>query len=327
MKLFRLILCFSFCVLLFGCSFNSNAKYFKVTESEEIVRLSSNSDTSTLAKTVSPAIVAIESVSKTNSSLGSGVCVKSGGYVLTNQHVIANNGNITLHLSSGETASAIVIYSDESLDIAILKADYAIPYLPLGNSDSLTVGQDVVCVGTPVSINFKHTFTKGIVSALNRTLKVTLSNGVGLMHNLIQHDASINPGNSGGPLINSCGEVVGINTLKIADAEGLGFAIPIKSVLSLIEKADSKMLSTTKVGVFGYDANYESDKLGFLVKSVSENNENNILCGDIITKVNGNKISNATDFKFEVNKYNANDYVILEGLREGVVFRSLVKLK
>ena len=178
MKLFRLILCFSFCVLLFGCSFNSNAKYFKVTESEEIVRLSSNSDTSTLAKTVSPAIVAIESVSKTNSSLGSGVCVKSGGYVLTNQHVIANNGNITLHLSSGETASAIVIYSDESLDIAILKADYAIPYLPLGNSDSLTVGQDVVCVGTPVSINFKHTFTKGIVSALNRTLKVNACGGI-----------------------------------------------------------------------------------------------------------------------------------------------------
>lgn len=327
MKLNKLILLIILCVTLFGCSNLSSAKYFKVSESESVGRLSADATTSELSKNVSPAIVAIESESKTSSSVGSGVCVKSGGYVLTNQHVIANNGNITLHLSNGEKASAIVIYSDAASDVAILKADFAIPYLPLGNSDALSVGEDVISVGTPISINFKHSFTKGIVSALNRTLKVTLDGGVGLMHNLIQHDASINPGNSGGPLINSCGEVVGINTLKISDAEGLGFAIPIKSVLSIIEKADKNMLSTTKVGAFGYDANLETNFEGFLVKSVIKDSDNKLNVGDVITKVNGNKILNTTDFKYEINKYNSNDYVILEGKRNGVTFRDLVKLQ
>lgn len=323
----KFLLLFLLCPLIAGCAVNSNSKYTKVTESEAISRLSAYATTAELSKTVTPAIVAIESVSKTSSSIGSGVCVKSGGYVLTNQHVISNNGNITLHLGSGKTASAIVVYSDVSADVAILKADYAIPYLPLGNSDSLSVGDDVICVGTPVSLNFKHTFTKGIISALNRTLKVTLDSGVGLMHNLIQHDASINPGNSGGPLINMCGEVIGINTLKISDAEGLGFAIPIKSVLSIIEKADVNKISTTKVGVFGYDANLETNMEGFLVKSVLSDGDNNLTSGDVVTKVNGNKIYNTTDFKFEINKYNANDYIILEGIRNGVMFRDLVKLQ
>lgn len=322
-KIFILLV---FCPVLCACSLMVDNRYFKVTKSEAINRLSANTETTTLTKTVSPAIVAIESEGTSGGSLGSGVCVKSGGYVLTNHHVVSNNGKLKLHLDSGKTANAIVIYSDPAGDVAILKADYPIPFLPLGNSDTLQVGEDVISVGTPISINFKHTFTKGIVSALNRTLKVTLDDGMGLMHNLIQHDASINPGNSGGPLINSCGEVVGINTLKIGDAEGLGFAIPIKSVLSIIDKAGNNMINPTKVGVFGFDANIVDMGKGFLVKNVRENLNANITEGDVITKVNGNKINNAVDFKYEVNKYNPGDFIILEGKRQGVTFRDLIKL-
>ena len=319
-----LLLC---CVLLCGCGGNTNAKYFKVSSSEAVGRLSANSSTMQLTKLVSPAVVAIESVTNSSTSLGSGVCVKSGGYILTNNHVINNNGNIYLHLSDGGKAQAIVLYSDENTDVAILKADKAIPYLEIGDSDKLCVGEDVVCVGSPISLNFKHSFTKGIISALNRTLKVSLSGGVGIMHNLIQHDASINHGNSGGPLINSIGEVVGINTLKIDDAEGIGFAIPIKSVKSVIDKIENKKITTPKVGVFGYDASLENENLtGFKIKQT--NNENlNLISNDIITKVNGVKVNNTIDFKYELNKYNSNDYIILEGTRQGIVFKSLVKLK
>ena len=98
------------------------------------------------------------------------------------------------------------------------------------------MGQSVFAVGTPISLNFKHTFSKGVVSALNRTVSVTLvDSNFEVMHNLIQHDASINSGNSGGPLLNEFGEVIGINTLKISNAEGLGFAIPSKTFISIIE--------------------------------------------------------------------------------------------
>ncbi len=326
MKLKILIL-----VLALFCCGCSNDKYFKVVESREIARISANAETSQLISNVAPAIVAIESTSKTGSSLGSGVCVKSGGYVLTNYHVVSNNGSIKLHLHNGENANAILLYFDSNLDVAILKADKAIPFLPMGNSDNLVVGQDVISVGSPISLTFNQTFTKGIISALNRTLQISLSNGIGVMHNLIQHDAAINSGNSGGPLINSCGEVVGINTLKISQAEGLGFAIPIKNVQSVIAKVENTKITQPQIGVFGYDANIENiANVGFFVKDVMKNSScfnAKILKGDIITCVNGNKVKNSVDFIYELNKYNLGDYVVLELDRNGIKTRALVKIE
>lgn len=223
-----------FCLItLCGCS-NKN-QYYSVTESPEIQKLSGGFS-NVFAQTVSPAIVAIECASTTNSSIGSGVCVKSGGYVLTNYHVVANQGSIKLYLSDGKVCQAIMVYSNPDLDLAVLKANYAIPFLNIAPSENLVVGQSVFAVGTPISLNFKHTFSKGVVSALNRTVSVTLvDSNFEVMHNLIQHDASINSGNSGGPLLNEFGEVIGINTLKISNAEGLGFAIPSKTFISIIE--------------------------------------------------------------------------------------------
>lgn len=235
MKTLKCLTCVMlFFCLIFICGCENNSQYFSVVESEEIEKLSSGFS-SDFAKTVSPAIVGIECSSSTSSSIGSGVCVKSGGYVLTNYHVVANGGSITLYLNNNKTCKAISVYSNPDLDLVVLKANYAIPYLNIANSNKLVVGQSVFAVGTPLSLNFTQTFTKGIISALNRSVNVTLTNSdAGVMKNLIQHDASINSGNSGGPLLNEFGEVVGINTLKITNAEGLGFAIPSQTFVPII---------------------------------------------------------------------------------------------
>lgn len=221
-------------VFLLGCTTNK-INYFEIKESEEIQKLSSYSDS--FAEIVSPAIVGIECVRGNSSNIGSGVCVKSGGYVLTNYHVISNKGEINLYLHNNKKCRAICVYENPDMDIAVLKANYAIPFLKLSDSSLLKVGQTVFAVGTPLNLNFQHTFTKGIVSALNRKINVALTNSdVNVMENLIQHDASINSGNSGGPLLNELGEVVGINTLKITNAEGMGFAIPSQTFEKILEE-------------------------------------------------------------------------------------------
>ena len=219
--------------IIFFCGCSKSEQYFSVTES---TMLTVNNE-SEFANAVSPAVVGITSSSKTSLNIGSGVCVKSGGYIITNYHVVANNGEICLHLHNGLTCKAISVYKNPDLDIAVLKANYPVPYLNISNSNSLVVGQSVYAVGTPLSLNFNQTFTKGIVSGLNRTVNVSLvDSDVSVMTNLIQHDASINSGNSGGPLLNEFGEVVGINTLKINNAEGLGFAIPSSKFIEIINK-------------------------------------------------------------------------------------------
>ena len=199
-------------VLLTACTLGQeNAqvepKYTKLRE--ELISVTDNASTTELASLVSPAVVGISSTDDSGTSVGSGVCVASGGYVLTNSHVISNPNNITVHLYDGTSVAATTVFDDSVQDVAIIKANATLPYLKLADTDATQVGEDVVAVGTPLSLTLKHTFTKGIVSALNRTIKVSTLSGEAYMQNLIQHDASINPGNSGGPLINTQGEVVG----------------------------------------------------------------------------------------------------------------------
>ena len=214
------------------------------------------------------------------------------------------------------------------MDIAILKSSVAIPYLTMGNNQNTQVGQDVIAVGTPLSLNFTHTFTKGIVSAINRTIKFPTTTGEVLMQNLIQHDASLNPGNSGGPLINGEGQVIGINTLKISTAEGLGFAIPISSVSSLVNSIYNNFnYEIPFLGVYGYDANLTNNFTalfgnggGFYVDSVADNSPASlvgIVSGDIIVKLNGVTIGNALDFRQELFKLSALDKLSVQLIRNG----------
>ena len=310
-----------------GCD-SDDSQYLNTREIQRIPRLISVTEDSafeTIANNIAPAIVAISCDTTSGTTLGSGVCVYSGGYILTNEHVIEDATDISLYLYNGDTASAITLWSDSNMDIAILKSDVALPYLPL-NEDSFATGEDVMAVGTPLNLIFTHTFTKGIISAVNRTLEVEGTNGVSYMQNLIQHDASINPGNSGGPLVNATGEIIGINTLKVTSAEGLGFAIPTKSFENVImQVVNNAEYETPYFGILGYDADiavYYGENFtqeGVYVEDVDTSSPA-YLCGirngDIITNLNGTAIVNMLDLKSELYKYNAGDTLSVTFVRE-----------
>lgn len=326
------------CVLISGCE-NTNS----VTQNTDIKPLNEvliNSrvyeDTISLADSVTPAIVGITSSDSAGESVGSGVCIARGGYVLTNAHVITNPNYIYLHLSNGGSGRARLVWQDESQDIAILKTDLTLPYLSLADIDDVRVGEDVVAVGTPLTLSLKHTFTKGIVSALNRTIKVSNLSGESYMQNLIQHDASLNPGNSGGPLINARGEVLGINTLKISGGEGIGFAIPVKSIASAIQNVtDDGEYITPYLGVYGFDseiASYygkTSSANGVYILDISTKSplkSCNLQSGDVITSFNGVPIQNMLDLRNELYKCQCGDQVRVQYLQDGILKEVEVKL-
>lgn len=321
-----MLLCGIFCVV--GCTNN-------LTVGKEI-DIGNPNNIGDVAKVVSPAIVGIGGEKENSSSVGSGVCVSKNGYILTNSHVVNDCNSIVLYLSDKTQTTAEIIYEDTILDLAILKSKKNIPYLNIGNSDNLSVGEDILAVGTPLSLTLVHTFTKGIVSALNRTLKVSGTSGEGYMQNLIQHDASLNPGNSGGPLINSMGEVVGINTLKISSGEGIGFAIPSKSFETLLNSfVENINYEIPYLGLYGFDneiANFygETDfEEGFYILDVSRESplkNFGIEKGFVLTKINNANISNTLDLKNELYKYDAEDEIVIEFVKSNTPYAIKTKL-
>jgi S1-C subfamily serine protease len=168
-----------------------------------------------------------------NWSVGSGFIVDSTGYIVTNYHVIGSaDSEVYVTLYGGDTVKGRTVWGNSDLDLAIVKIEVAgLPYMKLGDSMNLTIGEEVYAIGNPLGFEFQRTVTSGIVSGTNRSINVNGS----YMEDLIQTDASINAGNSGGPLINKKGEVIGINTIKVEAAEGLGFAIPVNQIKPIIE--------------------------------------------------------------------------------------------
>lgn len=153
---------------------------------------------------------------------GSGVIIAPDGYILTNSHVVAAAESLTVEFADGNSRAATLIGDDPSTDLAAIHVDASgLPYAVVGDSDGLQVGQFVIAVGNP--LGFDSTVSTGVVSSLGRTLR---SRQGRLIENIIQHTAPLNPGNSGGPLVNSRGQIVGINTAIIAMAQGIGFSIP-----------------------------------------------------------------------------------------------------
>jgi 2-alkenal reductase len=165
---------------------------------------------------------------------GSGFFLDENGHVVTNQHVVEGGAEFVVVLEDGRELPATLVGADANSDVAVLKVDAPVPAVArIGDSDSLLPGQGVLAIGSPLG-TFTNTVTEGIVSALGRT--VPDDNGGPELLNLIQHDAAINPGNSGGPLVTLTGEVVGINTLGIVDAQGLFFAVPSQTVTRVAEE-------------------------------------------------------------------------------------------
>lgn len=333
--LFVIILFFA--APLTGCDFGRNAVDYSIDMTPRMVTLSQSS-AEDVVRAVSVASVAIKATATKTEAIGSGVAVASGGYVLTNYHVIDGAKTLTLYLANNDTTSASVVWGDKDQDLAILKAGTNLPYVEMSASSNLKKGQDVLAIGTPLSLQFEQTVTKGIVSSLNRTVEVENSDGTtSYIQNLIQHDASINPGNSGGPLFNLRGQVVGINTLKASQAEGLGFAIPIEICVPVLKKITNGLsFETPYLGIFGFDATtakyYDktTQKDGVYVMNVSENgpcDEARVEVGDVITKINKKQISTLLDLRVELYEFQSGDVIELEIDRNSQIFATQVTLQ
>ncbi len=221
-----------------------------------------------------PSVVGVTTTGGTlmsESGLGTGVIVDSRGYILTNSHVVSDGSarSVNVAFNDGTTAEAEILWTDKILDLAVIKVD--VPNLQaaeLGDSDEVEVGDIVVAIGNPLDLEFQSTATEGIISGLGRTIQVENIDGtVSTMKNLIQTSAAINPGNSGGPLLNSKGQVIGINSAKTGEGEGLGFAIPINEAKPIVEE-------------FIREGSFERAKLGIMVINAAVYQEmNNIDLG------------------------------------------------
>jgi S1-C subfamily serine protease len=179
-----------------------------------------------------------------STGVGSGVVVSSNGLILTNNHVIENAQQLTVTTADGQELNATVVKADPDHDLAVIRATGGtLTPATLGDSDSIKVGETVLAIGSPLG-EFTETVTRGIVSALDRSITVgDQFTGRGEdLSDLIQTDAAINPGNSGGALINDSGEVIGINTAIAGSAQGIGFAIPINAAKALIDQAAGSVI-------------------------------------------------------------------------------------
>lgn len=191
---------------------------------------------------VSPAVVGITRISQSRdffgrltppqpSGYGSGVIISPEGYIITNYHVVEGAVDVIVTLSDESELEAEIVGQDPGTDLAVLKInaqDKSLPWAEMGDSDRLTVGEFVIAIGNPRGLEFSRSVTLGIVSATERSFEV-----YDWVFGLIQTDAAINPGNSGGPLVNMQGQVVGINSVRLLDTEGLGFSIPSNLVKSV----------------------------------------------------------------------------------------------
>lgn len=279
-----------------------------------VVNRNEASAVSVAANKVIPSVVGITTTKIDKSFLnpgkkvqgvGSGVIIDKDGYIVTNNHVAGLNArNISVSLSDGRETSGRVIWTDEALDLSVVKIDVDnLAAASFGDSKQLTVGEEAIAIGNPLGLTFQRTVTSGIISALNRTIEVEQSK---FMEDLIQTDASINPGNSGGPLVNIKGEIIGINTVKVTSAEGIGFAVPINILKPIINTIKSTgTFKTPVMGIQGFDKNmsiYIDKKIdkGIYVYKVERNSpaaKAGLIDGDTIVSINGNEINTMMDLR------------------------------
>lgn len=278
---------------------------------------------------------------------GSGVIFevsKNDAYIVTNHHVIENGSTIKVTLADGEELEAELIGSDALTDIAVLKISGSLDLtpIPFGDSSALRVGDPVIAIGNPLGLNLSNTVTQGIVSGINRSVEVSTSSGI-LTMNVIQTDAAINPGNSGGALINTSGELVGINSMKISaeDVEGLGFAIPANDVAKIIKELKKNgqivrpylgisMLNAADLPPY-YSQNVPNKVTeGVYIADIDKNGpaaKAGLQAGDIIISINKKKISNAGELKnYLYSETSIGDVITVQYYRDGVLKESKVTL-
>ena len=230
------------------------------------------------------------------------------------------------------------MWNDEDLDLAIVKISASnLDYIALGDSDNIKIGEKAYAIGNPIGVEFQRTVTAGIISGTNRTIKIEEENKTSYMEDLIQTDATINPGNSGGPLINSKGEVIGINSIKIQEAEGIGFAVPINIIKPIIESFSTNgSFEEAYLGIFAYDKGisaYLEDGISFdngiYVAQVAVDGPSSlsaIKIGDIITKIDDISINKMSELRNYIYSKEPGDEVNLSLLRNKREYNIKVKL-
>jgi len=288
-----------------------------------------------MVQQVLPSVVSILAEGKSGQGSGSGFVLRSDGYVLTNNHVIdlvKDEGKLSVVLTDGTKLQGEIVGTNAAYDLAVVKVDTgSLPAVTLGNSDSLNVGDAVVAIGAPLGL--AGTVTSGIISALNRPVTTGETNSASFI-DAIQTDAAINPGNSGGPLLNSAGQVIGINSAiatmangSEAGSIGLGFAIPVNSAKRIAEEIIATGTSQTPVIGVSLDMNFPgpgakvikitgggpADKAGFKLN-------------DIITKIDDRVIDDSTELVVAIRERAPGDQIKVTFTRGGSPQTAIVTL-
>jgi serine protease Do len=268
---------------------------------------------------------------------GSGVIIDKDGQILTNAHVVDGAASLSVTLDSGNRANARIVGLDPVLDLALLRVDNPnpLPAARLGDSSGVRVGDEVVAIGNPIGLD--QTMTRGIVSALNRLLPGVSDEP------MIQTDAPINPGNSGGPLVDRCGNVIGINTLISEDAQSIGFAVPVNAAKTILR--DLREVGRVVRPWLGMQGRAVDNRLGAIVRmpvtpgylvevvydgspadragvrggnlSVVVQGEEYLLGGDILTQINGTPIRSHQDYVARVKTLRVGQRVKIVVVRDG----------
>lgn len=271
-------------------------------------------------------------LSKSNESqlgLGTGVIVSTKGFILSNQHLTGEKySKCYVTLEDGRNFDGTVVWSDVDLDLSIVKISAKdLPAVTLADSNSIRVGESVYAIGNPIGFEFRRTVTSGIISAKNRTIKLEEGENLSYMTDLIQTDATINPGNSGGPLIYPNGEVIGINTVKITTAEGIGFAVPINVVKQVIKNLDeTDKFEEPTIGILAYDKEVipyltsidPNFNKGIYVASIIQNgpaSNTDLKVGDIITAFDGLEINTMNELREYIYTKKPNDEIQIKYTR------------
>ncbi|MDW0150930.1 MAG: trypsin-like peptidase domain-containing protein [Nitrososphaeraceae archaeon] len=288
--------------------------------------------------------------------VGSGIAIDNQGHILTNYHVVDHARRLKVTLYDGRTFNAKVIGTDKLTDLAVLKIEHdsnnssnnnnnnnnnnpdnkaidSIPSAELGDSDNLKVGQIVIAVGNPFGLTGGPTVTSGIISSLNRNIE--FEDGV---LELVQTDAAINPGNSGGPLVNTNGEVIGINTAKIPYAHGIGFAVPVNTAKTILQqlikngKVTRPWLGITTIKITSRIARYyrlptNEGALVVKVEEYSPASDSGIRPGDIIEEIDEKRIEEITELSSRIKHKNVNEQTLLSVNRYGRRFTISVTLE
>ena len=269
---------------------------------------------------------------------GTGFIYKVEGnnaYILTNEHILVSN-NIKVMMETEEVVSAKVLGKDKYLDLAVLQIDKKVvsQIATIGSSEKSSIGDTVFTVGSPIGTNYHGTVTSGILSGKDRLVSLSVSNNTdnNWVMKVLQIDAPINPGNSGGPLLNINGEVIGVCTMKLVDdnIEGMGFAIPIEYAMSHIKSLEKgtkikwpelgiSMTNITDSNLALNNLEGVKTKEGVIITEVKKDKaayNAGLKSGDIITKINDNKIKDKAYLRYELYKYQSGDSIKVTYIRE-----------